>query len=138
MVLFSQEIIDIPAPDPVVVVAELARESPNQEIEHPNGQEAVSQPNSPEIVKPKATLRDIRAARSLLYNRLLLEVVQRRIENAEAIVLSYLVTQEGTSAQIGPYLVEVDAANDISVTKIGGNDGWKQPHFPELEPVPEA
>lgn len=138
MVLFSQEIIDIPAPEPVVVVAELARESPNQEIEHPNGQEAVSQPNSPEIVKPKATLRDIRAARSLLYNRLLLEVVQRRIENAEAIVLSYLVTQEGTSAQIGPYLVEVDAANDISVTKIGGNDGWKQPHFPELEPVPEA
>lgn len=138
MVLFSQEIIDIPAPDPVVVVAELARESPNQEIEHPNGQEAVSQSNSPEIVKLKATLRDIRAARSLLYNRLLLEVVQRRIENAEAIVLTYLVTQEGTSAQIGPYLVEVDAANDISVTKIGGNDGWKQPHFPELEPVPEA
>ena len=47
---------------------------------------------------PKATFRDIRAARGLLYNRILLEVIYRRIERAEAIVLSYLLTQGETTA----------------------------------------
>ncbi len=133
MTLFSTEFVDAPASELVVVVAELAPESPNQDVEHPNGQEAVPQSNSSEIVRPRATIRDIRAARSLLYNRLLLEVVQRRIENAEAIVLSYLLTQEDTSAQIGPYLIEMDASDEINVTKTEDEDGWFQLYFSNLE-----
>ena len=38
-----------------------------------------------------------------MYNRLLLEVVQRRIEKAEAIIRSYLLTQGSGTVRIGPY-----------------------------------
>jgi hypothetical protein len=81
---------------------------------------------------PKATLREVRAVRSLLYNQLLLEVVQRRIEKAETIILSYLLTQGDTEAQIGPYLVVIDAAHHIDVTKTS-DDGWYQLYFPEVD-----
>ena len=86
-----------------------------------------------EAERPKPTIREVRAARSLLYNRLLLEMVQRRIEKAEAIVLSYLLTQEDTSAQIGPYLIEMDANDEINVTKTEDEDGWFQLYFSNLE-----
>ena len=82
--------------------------------------------------RPKATLRDVRAVRSLLYNRLLLEVAQRRIEKAEAVIFAHLLTQGGASAQIGPYLVEADATQHLTVTKTE-DDGWYQPYFSELD-----
>ncbi len=85
---------------------------------------------------PKPTIREVRAIRSLLYNRLLLEAVLRRIEKAEAIILSYLLTQDDTSAQIGPYLVEVEADHSLDVTKTGDDDGWRQSYFPEIETIP--
>lgn len=84
--------------------------------------------------KPKAALRDVRAVRSLLYNRLLLEVAQRRIEKAEAVIFAYLLTQGSASAQIGPYLVEADAAQHLTVTKTE-DDGWYQLYFSELDTV---
>lgn len=108
---------------------------------HPENEPPISTPAEPNIVErevPKATLREVRAVRSLLYNLLLLEAVQRRIEKAESIVLSFLLIQDSASAQIGPYLVEADAANHISVTKTGDDDGWKQPYFPEMEEVSSA
>jgi hypothetical protein len=79
----------------------------------------------------KPTIRDLRAVRSLLYNRLLLEVVQRRIEKAETILLSYLLTQGSSMAQIGPYLVELDESDYICVTQTEAN-GWFQTQFSEL------
>ncbi len=95
----------------------------------------VSELSLPEPQLPKATFREMRAVRSLLYNRLLLEVIQRRIEKAEAIILSFLLTQEEAGAQIGPYLVEVDAANHICLTRTETDD-WHQMYFPELEMAP--
>ena len=86
-----------------------------------------------EVERPGPTIREVRAIRSLLYNRLLLEVVQRRIEKAEVIILSYLLLQGETGAQIGPYLVEVDADHGIGVTRIADDDAWHQPYFPEME-----
>lgn len=86
-----------------------------------------------EVERPGPTIREVRAIRSLLYNRLLLEVVQRRIEKAEVIILSYLLLQGEAGAQIGPYLVEVDADHRIDVTRIAEDDGWHQPYFPEME-----
>lgn len=77
-------------------------------------------------------LRDVRAIRSLLYNRLLLEAVQRRIEKAEVIILSFLLTQGNASAQIGPYFVELDATQHLTITKTE-DDGWCQLYFPELD-----
>ena len=67
-----------------------------------------------------------------IINRLLMEVVQRRIERAEVVILSYLLTQSDTSAQIGPYLVELDADQHVTVTKTE-DDGWRQRYFPELD-----
>lgn len=88
-----------------------------------------------EVERPGPTIREVRAIRSLLYNRLLLEVVQRRIEKAEVIILSYLLLQGEAGAQIGPYLVEVDADHGIGVTRIAEDDGWRQPYFPEMETI---
>lgn len=85
------------------------------------------------VERPQPTVREARAIRSLLYNRLLLEAVQRRIEKAEAIILSYLLTQEGACAQIGPYWVEVDADGRIGLTKTADDNGWSQLYFPEVE-----
>lgn len=85
--------------------------------------------------RPRATLRDIRAVRSLLYNRLLLEVVQRRIEKAETIILSYLLTQGSTTAQIGPYWVELDATDHICLTRTETDDDWRQLYFSEVDAV---
>jgi hypothetical protein len=99
--------------------------------------EATSGPACEGPQGPETTLRDVRAARSLLYNRLLLEVVQRRIERAETITLSYLLRQGDTSAQLGPYLVEVDEAQSIAITKTG-DDGWRQLYLPELESGPSV
>lgn len=105
-----------------------------QETESPN--RVAAKPGVIEREIPRATHREVRAIRSLLYNRLLLEAVQRRIEKAEAIIISYLLTQDDTSAQIGSYLVEVDTDHSIGVTKTGNDNGWRQPHFPELETIP--
>lgn len=85
--------------------------------------------------RPKATLRDMRAVRSLLYNRLLLEVVQRRIEKAEAIIHSYLLAWGDSTAQIGPYLVELDDTKGLFFTQTE-TDGWKQLRLPEADGNP--
>jgi hypothetical protein len=86
-----------------------------------------------EASPPTATVREVRAVRSLVYNRLVLDVIQRRIEKAEAIVRSYLITQDGGSTRIGPYLVDMDEAEQIEVVKVEDDDGWRQLNIPEVE-----
>ena len=113
----------------------LAEIEPTYSREPADSVDAAIAPTDPlpaERDRPKATIRDIRAVRSLLYNRLLLETVLKRIEKAEAIVLSYLLTQDRSAAQIGPYLVEVDPDNYIHLT-MTDSDGWRQLHIPEPE-----
>lgn len=85
---------------------------------------------------PAPTLREVRALRSLLYNRLLLEVVQRRIEKGAATIRSYLLTQESLSAQIGPYFVWLDEDNNIEALRTLSDDDWQQLYLPEIEPKP--
>lgn len=97
----------------------------------PAGQSAITEREA-----PAPTLREVRALRSLLYNRLLLEVVQRRIEKGAATILSYLLTQEGLSAQIGPYFVWLDEDNNIEALRTLSDDDWQQLYFPEIEPKP--
>jgi len=97
----------------------------------PAGQSAITESEA-----PAPTLREVRALRSLLYNRLLLEVVQRRIEKGTATILSYLLTQEGLSAQIGPYFVWLDEDNNIEALRTLSDDDWQQLYFPEIEPKP--
>lgn len=94
-----------------------------------------TEPVQVESQRPKATLRDMRAVRSLLYNRLLLEVVQRRIEKAEAIIHSYLLAWGDSTAQIGPYLVELGDAKRLYLTRTE-TDGWEQLRLPEADGIP--
>ncbi len=84
----------------------------------------------------KATPRVRRAVRSLFLNRLLLERVLARIEKAEAIITSYLLAQGDSKAQIGPYLVELDDRNQISMTPTE-NDGWQQMRIPGVDTLSE-
>lgn len=72
----------------------------------------------------------------LLYNRLLLEVVRRRIEKGAATIRSYLLTQESLSAQIGPYFVWLDEDNNIEALRTLSDDDWQQLYLPEIEPKP--
>ncbi len=97
----------------------------------PAGQSAITEREA-----PAPTLREARALRSLLYNRLLLEVVQRRIEKAETAILSYLLTQGGLSSQIGPYFVWLDEDNNIEALRTLSDDDWQQLYFPEMETSP--
>ncbi len=98
----------------------------------PAGQRAIT-----EREVPAPTLREVRALRSLLYNRLLLEVVQRRIEKGTVTILSYLLTQEGLSAQIGPYFVWLDEDNNVEALRtLSDYDGWQQLNFPEMGTIP--
>lgn len=82
--------------------------------------------------RPKATPRVRRAVRSLFLNRLLLERVLLRIEKAEAIILSYLLAQGDSKAQIGPYQVELDECNQIGLTPTE-DDGWQQMRIPGVD-----
>lgn len=93
----------------------------------------VAEPGVIERDPPRVTLREVRATRSLLYNRLLLEAVQRRIEKAEAIILSYLLTCDSLSAQMGPYFVWLAEDNKVEALKTLSDDDWRQLHFSEME-----
>lgn len=93
------------------------------------------EPVQVESERPKATLRDMRAVRSLLYNRLLLEVVQQRIEKAEAIIHGYSLAWGDSTAQIGPYLVELGDAKHLFLTRTE-TDGWEQLRLPEADGIP--
>lgn len=86
--------------------------------------------------KPKATPRVARAVRSLFYNRILLERALARIEKAEAIIVSYLLAQDDSNAQIGPFHVEMDDRNQISLTPTE-DDGWQQLRIPEMDALSE-
>lgn len=135
-ILFVDELQETASPLSIETSHTKAIEEVYQENEPPIF--ITTEPHIAEREVPKATIRDVRAVRSLLYNLLLLEAVQRRIEKAESIILSFLLIQDSASAQIGPYLVSVDDANHIIVTKTGDDDGWKQPYFPEMEEVSSA
>lgn len=109
-------------------------------VEYPfEEDESVKQPSEPdetdavESKSPPATYREVRAVRSLIYNRLLLEAVQRRIEKAEAIIQSFLLTQDGGTVRIGPYEVVVDKTAQLSASKVQEDDGWYQLNIPETE-----
>lgn len=130
-ILFADELHETASPLPIEPLPATAIGGGCRENELP-----IFTPAEPDIVEreaPKATIREVRAVRSWLYNLLLLEVVERRIEKAESIIHRFLLIQDSASAQIGPYLVEVDAADHITVTKTGDDDEWKQPYFPEIE-----
>jgi len=90
-----------------------------------------------ELRAPAPGLREVKAVSSLLRNRLLLEVVERRIQKTSAIILSFLLTQEGLSAQIGPYLVWLAEGNKIEALKTLSDDDWQQLHFPEMKLNPD-
>lgn len=86
--------------------------------------------------RPRATHRVRRAVRSLFLNRLLLERVLIRVERAEAIIASYLLAQGDLKTQIGPYYVELDECNRISLTPTE-DDGWRQMRIPEVDTLSE-
>jgi len=44
------------------------------------------------------------------------------------------LTQEGFSAQIGPYLVWLNEDNNIEALRTLRDDDWQQLYFPEIEP----
>lgn len=132
MALFSTELTDSSLPTPVVLAESEIGET---HTEAENADSGVGRIDSclTELETPKPTVRELRAVRSLLYNRLLMEVVQRRIEKAEAVILSYLLTQANPFSQIGPYFVELGEDHFLGVTKIEDDSGWCQLYFPELK-----
>jgi hypothetical protein len=83
---------------------------------------------------PMPTLREVRAVSSLLRNRLQLEVVERRIQKTSAIIVSYLLTQDSLSAQIGSYFVWLNEEKNIEALRTLSDDDWQQLYFPEIEP----
>lgn len=78
------------------------------------------------------TLREVRAVSSLLRNRLQMEAVERRIQKTAAIILSYLMTQDSLSAQIGPYLVWLNEDSNIEVLRTLSYDDWQQLYLPKI------
>lgn len=132
MALFSPELCDSSPPTTVALTEPEIGET-FTEFENDGNDVVPADLGSVELEKPKPTIRELRAARSLLYNRLLLEAVQRRIEKAEAIILSYLLTQANSVAQIGPYFVELNEDLSLGVTKTEDEDGWHQLYFSEIE-----
>jgi hypothetical protein len=116
-------------PSELIPIAEYPFEEDGSAEQPSEPDEAVAAEPEP----PSATYREIRAVRSLMYNRLLLEVVQRRIEKAEAIVRSYLLTQDDGTVRIGPYEVEIDEIVQISASKVEEDDGWYQLNIPEMD-----
>ena len=73
----------------------------------------------------EATIRVLRAIRSLAYNRRLQPLVEERIERAEATIRSHLILQGTAEAQIGPYEVQTNEKNEIRITRLAV-DEWQQ------------
>jgi hypothetical protein len=73
----------------------------------------------------EATIRLVRAIRSLAYNRRLQPLVEDRIERAEATIRSHLLSSETTEARLGPYEMRVDDEGEIQIRRIS-QDGWRQ------------
>ena len=73
----------------------------------------------------EATIRVLRAIRSLAYNRRLQPLVEERIERAEATIRSHLILQGTAEAQIGPYEVQTNEKNEIRITRLSV-DEWQQ------------
>lgn len=78
------------------------------------------------------TARVLRAIRSLVYNRRVLPIIERRIFQAETTIRAHLLIRNSTDSQIGPYEVEVDEDNNIRVTRTAV-DEWRQLHLPDFE-----
>lgn len=102
--------------------------SKDDELPLPVDQSAVT-----ELQVPKPTLREVRAASSLLRNRLQLEAIERRIQKTTAIIVSYLLTQDSLSAQIGPYFVWLNEQNTIEAVRTLSDDDWQQLYLPKIE-----
>ncbi len=78
------------------------------------------------------TARVLRAIRSLVYNRRILPIIERRIFQAETTIRAHLLVRNSTDDQVGPYEVEVDEENNIWVTHTAC-DEWMQLHLPDLD-----
>jgi hypothetical protein len=78
-----------------------------------------------ERAAPEATIRLIRAIRSLAYNRQLQPLVEERIERAEATIRSHLLLQDATEVQVGPYEVQMNGSDEIQITRLSV-DEWQQ------------
>lgn len=83
------------------------------------------------------TARVLRAIRSLVYNRRILPIIERRIFQAETTIRAHLLVRNSTENQVGPYQVEVDEEDDIRVTQTAF-DEWNQLELPidELDKIP--
>lgn len=131
--LFTSELLETTSTAPVEIIPATAIEEAPTEHEFPV---PITEPAVIKREAPKATIRDVRAVRSLLYNRLLLERVLARIEKAEAIIVSYLLSRGDSNTQIGPYQVELDENNQITLTPTE-DDGWQQMRIPEVNALSE-
>ena len=78
------------------------------------------------------TARVLRAIRSLVYNRRILPIIERRIFQAETTIRAHLLVRDSTDSQVGPYEVEVDEENIIWVTHTAC-DEWRQLHLPDVD-----
>ena len=78
----------------------------------------------------------LRAVRSLTWNRLMLPLIQARLERAERIVRSQLFLVGEEHLQVGPYGVTLNQNGEIELTWQANND-WQQLHLPEPASFPE-
>lgn len=75
------------------------------------------------------TARVLRAIRSLVYNRRILPIIERRIFQAETTIRAHLLVRNSTDDQIGPYQVELVEGDNIRVTQ-SSFDEWSQIPLP--------
>jgi hypothetical protein len=81
---------------------------------------------------PDERYRLMRAIRSLAYNRELQPLVDARIERAESRIRGYLLTRDLPAVRLGAYLVEMDEAGDLRLSRLSV-DEWQQMMLLNLE-----
>jgi len=78
----------------------------------------------------------MRAVRSLAWNRLLLPLIQARLERAERVVRSQLFLMGEACLQVGPYEISRNQDEEIALTWQASDD-WQQLHLSESASFPE-
>ncbi len=75
------------------------------------------------------TARVLRAIRSLVYNRRVLPIIERRIFQAETTIRAHLLVRNSTDDQVGPYQVGLDEDDNLRITQTAF-DEWSQMSLP--------
>lgn len=86
-------------------------------------------PDDPELEEDEVFFR---AVRSLAFNRSLLPAVEDRLDRAESIVRSRLLSSGGESIQAGPFGVSLDEDQNVKLEWHGGDD-WQQLQLPDID-----